>query len=80
MGLLLSANRMTLFQLLFIIIASSINRLYVGKPLNLKKVMHIAMKTVRSIRARNLRRRLFLTYLEGAEAQHIDLLLHRDVR
>ena len=42
--------------------------------------MDIALKTVCSIRARSLQRRLFRAHLEEAEAQHIDLLLHTDVR
>ena len=33
-----------------------------------------------SIRARSLKRRLFRTHLEEAEAEHTELLLHADVR
>ena len=46
----------------------------------MKEVMNIAMKIVCSIRARSLQRRLFHAHLEEAEVEHIDLLLHADVR
>ena len=49
-----------------------------GKVLNMKKMMDIAMKNVCSIHAKSLQRRLFRVHLEQAE--HIDLLLHTDVR
>ena len=51
-----------------------------GKVLNKKEMMNIAMKIVCSIRARSLQRRFFLAHLEEAEVEHIDLLLHTDVR
>ena len=51
-----------------------------GKVLNKKEMMNIAMKIVCSIHARSLQRRLFRAHLEEAEVEHIDLLLHTDVR
>ena len=51
-----------------------------GKVLNKKEMMNIAMKIVCSVRARSLQRRLFRAHLEEAEVEHIDLLLHTDVR
>ena len=51
-----------------------------GKVLHKKEMMNISMKIVCSVRARSLQRRLFLTHLEEAEVEHIDLLLHTDVR
>ena len=46
----------------------------------MKEVMDIAIKIVYSIRPRSLQRRLFSAHLEEAEAEHIDRLLHTDVR
>ena len=46
----------------------------------MKEVMNIAMKIVCSIRARSLQRRLLRAHLEEAEIEHIDPLLHADVR
>ena len=43
-------------------------------------MMNISMKIVCSVRARSLQRRLFRAHLEEAEVEHIDLLLHTDVR
>ncbi|XP_053173285.1 general transcription factor II-I repeat domain-containing protein 2A-like [Scomber japonicus] len=51
-----------------------------GKILNMKEVMDVAMKIVCSVRARSLQRRLFRAHLEETGAEHIDLLLHTDVR
>ena len=51
-----------------------------GKVLNKKKMMNISMKIVCSVCARSLQRRLFRAQLEEAEVEHIDLLLHTDVR
>lgn len=51
-----------------------------GKVLNMSEVMDVAMKIVCSVRARSLQRRLFRVYLEEADAEHTDLLLHTDVR
>lgn len=51
-----------------------------GKILNMKDVMDIAFKIVNSIRARSLQRRLFKAHLESNESEHVDLLLHTDVR
>ena len=42
--------------------------------------MNISMKIVCSVRASSLQRRLFRAHLEEAEVEHIDLLLHTDVR
>ena len=42
--------------------------------------MNIAMKIVCSVRARILQRRLFRAYLEEAKVEHIDLVVHTDVR
>ena len=51
-----------------------------GKVLNKKEMMNISMKIVCSVRARSLQRRLFRAHLEEAEVEHIELLLHTDVR
>ena len=51
-----------------------------GKVINKREMMNISMKIVCSVRARSLQRRLFRTHLEEAEVEHIDLLLHTDVR
>ena len=51
-----------------------------GKMLNMAEVMDISFKIVNSIRARSLQRRLFRSQLQESEAEHIDLLLHTDVR
>ena len=51
-----------------------------GKALNKKEMMNISIKIVCSVRARSLQRRLFRAQLEEAEIEHIDLLLHTDVR
>ena len=48
------------------------------KVLNMKEIINIAMKIVCSIRARNLQKKIFRAPLE--EAEHLDLLLHTDVR
>ena len=46
----------------------------------MKEVMAIAMKSVRSVRAKSLWRRLFRGHLEENDAEHTDLLLQMDVR
>ncbi|XP_057190131.1 general transcription factor II-I repeat domain-containing protein 2-like [Triplophysa rosa] len=51
-----------------------------AKMLNMKEIMDVCMKIVCSIRARSLQRRLFRTFLEEADCNHTDLLLHTDVR
>ena len=51
-----------------------------GKVFNKKEMMNISMKIACSVRARSLQRRLFHAHLEEAEVEHIDLLLHTDVR
>ena len=51
-----------------------------GKMLNKKEMMNISMKIVCSVRTRSLQRRLFRAHLEKAEVEHIDLLLHTDVK
>lgn len=51
-----------------------------AKILNMKEVMDVSMKIACSIRARALQRRLFRAYLEEADCNHTDLLLHTDVR
>lgn len=42
--------------------------------------MDVAMKIVCSVWARSRQRRLFRAHLEETGAEHIDLLLHTDVR
>lgn len=48
--------------------------------LNMKEIMDVSMRIACSIRARSLQRRLFRAYLEEADCNHTDLLLHTDVR
>ncbi len=45
-----------------------------------KEVMDVSMNIAWSIRARSLYRQLFSAYLEEADCNHTDLLLHIDVR
>lgn len=51
-----------------------------AKMLNMKEIVDVAMKIDCSIRARSLQRRLFRAYLEKADCDHSELLLHTDVR
>ena len=53
---------------------------FFGKVLNIKEVMDIAMKIDCSICARSLQRRLFCAHLKEAKTEHLDLLLHINVR
>ena len=51
-----------------------------AKMLNMKEIMDVATKISCSIRARSLQRRLFRAHLEKADCDHLELLLHTDVR
>ena len=51
-----------------------------AKILNMKEIMDVATKISCSIRARSLQRRLFHAHLEKADCDHLELLLHTDVR
>lgn len=42
--------------------------------------MTVTMKIVNSVRARSLQRRLFRAQLEENESEHLDLILHTDIR
>ena len=51
-----------------------------AKMLNMKEIMDVATKISCFIRARSLQRRLFHAHLEKADCDHLELLLHTDVR
>ncbi|KAK7939583.1 hypothetical protein WMY93_002909 [Mugilogobius chulae] len=51
-----------------------------AKMLNMKDIMDVATKIACSIRARPLQRRLFRAHLEQMDSDHLELLLHTDVR
>ena len=51
-----------------------------AKILNMKEIMDVVTKISCSIRARSLQRRLFRAHLEKADCDHLELLLHTDVR
>ena len=51
-----------------------------AKMLNIKEIMDVATKISCSIQARSPQRRLFRAHLEKADCDHLELLLHTDVR